>query len=104
MLNIRDFFNKQDWIFAKTYAKTAPHEYCLKEKVVGSKDDFVEAVKIIQKYGFTAYYFGYKNKYIHIDGHLYWVMHPIAEEVILINRSNIDDYKLSICPNLKKEV
>ncbi len=30
---IRNFVAPQDWIFAKTYAKTWPHEYIVRDRV-----------------------------------------------------------------------
>ena len=32
---IQDFLDRQKWIFAKTYANKAPHEYCLLRQVNG---------------------------------------------------------------------
>lgn len=95
-MDIREFFNKQRWIFAKTYAEKAPHEYCLKDKVVGTKQDFVDAVKYIQQNGFIAKFWNRPNTYIYLDGHLYWVMWDVAEEAILINRSDVSNYDLMI--------
>ncbi len=31
--NLKNFIQKQDWIFAKTYAETWPHEYIVQERV-----------------------------------------------------------------------
>lgn len=104
MDEIIEFLEKQEWIFAKTYAKTAPHEYCLKEKVVGSEDDFVKACRYILENGFEGHWYGkYPNKYIYANGRVYWTMHPVAEEVILINRSKTSDYYYKIFPRLKEQ-
>lgn len=102
MDKIIEFLEKQDWIFAKTYATSAPHEYCLKERVVGDVAEFVEACRYILENGFEANWYGkYPNKYIYANGHVYWTMHPVAEEVILINRSNTEDYIYNIFPKKK---
>lgn len=29
---VEKFVNSANWVFAKTYAKTAPHEYAVREK------------------------------------------------------------------------
>ena len=103
MDKIIEFLEKQNWIFAKTYATTAPHEYCLKEKT-DDVDMYVEACRYILENGFEAHWLGkYPNKYIYANGHVYWTMHPIAEEVILINRSNTSDYLYNIFPRKKGE-
>jgi len=31
--NLRNFVDESTWIFAKTYAKTWPHEYVVRDKV-----------------------------------------------------------------------
>lgn len=102
-MDIAEFFEKQKWIFAKTYAEKAPHEYCLKEQVVGSPEEFIEACRYILEEGFEANWWGrYPNKYIYINGHMYWVMHPIAHEAILINRCIASDYIYNIYPKKKE--
>ena len=101
-MTFREFIDTQTWIYAKSYADKAPHEYCLKEKT-DFKKDFVDAVKCIQQNGFTAFFWKKPNTYLYLDGYFYWVMHPIAEEVILINRCKAEDYKLIFIANKKGE-
>ena len=101
-MTIIDFLEKQHWIFAKTYAKTSPHEYCLKNDVVGTKREFEEACRVILEEGFPACFFTYPNKYIYGNGHMYWVMHDVAKECILINRSDVNDYDMFIYPGFLK--
>ncbi len=104
MINVREFLNKQEWIFAKTYAKTAPHEYCLKENVVGTTEEFEEVCACILKYGFEAKWLGkYPNRYIYMDGHMYWIMCDDAVKSILINRSETRLYDYNIYPKKEKE-
>lgn len=54
MDEIIEFLENQHWIFAKTYAETAPHEYCLKEKVVCYCSSPYTAKVLIEKYGFQT--------------------------------------------------
>ena len=100
---LKDFFDKQKWIFARTYADSAPHEYCLKRQLVGEESEFVDAVKYIKEKGFKAKFFGQPNDYVCIEGYTYWVMWPVAEEAILINRSKTKDYDIYIYPKRKEE-
>lgn len=102
-MDITTFFNRQHWIFAKTYADRAPHEYCLKDKVVGTDQDFVDAVNYIWDHGFTARFWHQPNTYLYLDGHLYWVMDKTAEQAVLINRSDVNDYDLVIYYKGKRE-
>lgn len=69
-MNFKEFIGTQNWIFAKSYADKAPHEYCLKEKT-DLKQEFVDAVKCIQKNGFTAYFWHKPNTYLYFDGYFY---------------------------------
>ena len=95
-MDINSFISRQHWIFAKTYAERAPHEYCLKDRVVGTEQDFVDAVNYIWEHGFTASFWYHPNTYLYLDGHLYWVMEKEAEKVTLINRSDVKDYDIVI--------
>ena len=74
MKDVKEFIGKQDWIFAKTYAHKAPHEYVVRNKVNGSDDEFMYVVNYIQENGITMYFWNNPNKYIFVDGHQYWVM------------------------------
>lgn len=97
-MNIRDFINKQHWIFSKTYAEKAPHEYCLRAEC---ESGFDEAVLYIRNHGFKAYFWRTEHIYLIVDDKLYWTMGAPLDETILINRCNISDYKISIYPMKK---
>lgn len=94
--DIRTFFGEQKWIFAKTYAERAPHEYCLRKNVPGREREFAEAARLIRETGFRAKFWGHPNTYLYLDGHLYWTMDPTPEATDLINRSDLRDYDLLI--------
>lgn len=103
---LRDFIAKQDWIFAKTYANKAPHEYCLVRNVKGTSTDFYRFVQTILSKGITMYYYSMENKYLIIDNWQYWVMGVTEDtltDTILINRCNLDDYRLQIYWRGKRE-
>ncbi len=40
-MEITDFIKKQNWIFAKTYATRAPHEYIVRGKINGTDEEFL---------------------------------------------------------------
>ena len=61
-----DFVERQKWIFAKTYADRAPHDYIVKDKL--DEDDmslFSEIVAFIRHFRFHAL-FGGTSIYISI--------------------------------------
>lgn len=105
-MDIKEFFEKQNWIFAKTYAKKAPHEYIVRNNINGTDSEFMEAVDYIHNYGFTMYWKGfYANKYIYIDGYNYWVMMDGEDDpTCIINRSVAEDYWISVDYRPKQSV
>ena len=80
------------WKFATTYAKTAPHEYCMK-KWLAQEDQLLyeRFVATIKKYSVAGYFYGHKNDYLILGDHYYWFM-PVPENlaVDLINRTTTD--------------
>ena len=110
MEEIVEFLEKQDWIFAKTYAKTAPHEYIVRgsKSIKGTDEEFMNIVNYIQEYGQTMWFWSRVNKYIYLNGHYYWVMTDnmvqegdsvtldYSDPTIVINRSDSKDYFVSI--------
>ncbi len=96
-MEIRSFFDKQNWIFAKTYAHKAPHEYIVRDNISGTDEEFMNAVNYILNNGITMYFWNRPNKYIFLNGRQYWVMRDNEEDpTTIINRCNLDEYKLSI--------
>ncbi len=94
---LQAFIANESWIFAKTYADRAPHEYIVRGKQVASDEDFMSVVNHIDKHGITMYFWDHPNKYIFIDGYQYWVMKDNEDDpTMVINRCNLDEYKLSI--------
>lgn len=97
-MDIKEFFDRQNWIFAKTYASKAPHEYIVRNNINGTDKEFMEAVNHIHDKGFTMHWNGiYANKYIHVDGYNYWVMMDSEDDpTAIINRSIAEDYWISV--------
>ena len=94
---IKVFFDKQTWTFAKTYADRAPHEYIVRHKHEGTDEEFMAAAEYIINNGITMYFWNHPNKYIFLDGRQYWVMRDSEDDPsTIINRCNLDEYKLSI--------
>ena len=80
------------WKFASTYAKTAPHEYCMK-KWLAQEDQLLyeRFVATIKKNPVVGYFYGHKNNYLILGDHYYWFM-PVPDNlaVDLINRTTKD--------------
>src|SRR5688500_12743803 len=83
---IRDFIERQSWIFAKTFAKTSPHEYVVKGKLSAEDQKIFELFVIyIREHGVRKKY--KKSFYTHLDldGFSYWTMGAPLEITIIIN-------------------
>ena len=91
----KKFVDKFEWVFAKTYANSAPHEYIVLNKVgVEHKDKFVKIAKFIREKGFKAFYYSRSGYYFIIDDYYYWTMDENVNDTDLINRAKLDDYEL----------
>lgn len=60
---------KQKWIFAKTYAKTAPHEYFLK---IQNEELFLELKRRIEKLGIDEKFYKTTFRYYYHGEYKYW--------------------------------
>ena len=100
---IKHFVEKADWIFAKMYAYTWPHNYIVKDKV--DEDLFLKLAKHIRTYGYKGRFYHLQIIYYEEDGIVYWTMgtpqgHPKwypPEEEDIINRcpkENTYEYRL----------
>ena len=94
--NLKIFIAESNWIFAKTYAKTWPHEYIVRDKV--DENLFLELVMHIRNQGYVGKF--YNNEYIYFDDRkkVYWTMGASIEETTIINRCSKEqtyDYRLA---------
>ncbi len=78
--NIKTFIKNQDWIFAKTYSKTWPHEYIVQEQV--DNELFLEFAGHIDKFGFEGYFYKTKQTYFEYDSFTYWYMENIINRCV----------------------
>ncbi len=77
---LKAFIKNQNWIFAKTYAETWPHEYIVQEKT--DSDMFLELASHIDKFGYENYFYKMKQIYFDYDGFTYWHMENIINRCI----------------------
>ncbi len=81
------------WRFASTYAKTAPHEYCIKSWLVEEDQLLYERfVATMKANSVVGYFYGHKNDYLILGDHYYWFM-PLPDNLAadLINRTTVDN-------------
>jgi hypothetical protein len=85
-IEIEQFITSSEWIFAKTYAKTTPHEYTLFEKSYDKQiyNRFVAHMKLnlVTEPFFRSFF-----DYFYWGNYKYWTMEQSGEQPILINRA-----------------
>jgi hypothetical protein len=73
---LRDYIASQRWIFAKTFADTAPHEYIVRRRN-GVDPDWFRMQNLITDFGHMQNYFRVPRPYLILDGWKYWHIEPI---------------------------
>ena len=81
---LKAFVEASSWTFAKTYAKTWPHEYIVRDRV--DTELFVELVHHIRTHGYEGKFYKKAITYFDEDGMVYWTMGEPAEVTTVINR------------------
>lgn len=82
-----------EWIWAKTYAQSAPHDYVVLGRSAGmAREDFIRAGRVIRTFGVPGKFWSYTNIYLtSLDGRLkWWTMDAVADDTDLINRATTD--------------
>ncbi len=78
---IKLFIKQTQWIFAKTYAKTWPHEYIVEEQV--DSELFSELAEHIDTFGHKEYFYKKQMTYFGYENHTYWHMGNIINRCLL---------------------
>jgi len=78
--NIKQFIDKTNWTFAKTYAETWPHEYIVQEKV--DNDLFLELANHIDRFGYAEHFYNKEVIYFDYKGYTYWHIENIINRCI----------------------
>ncbi len=87
----RKFVSDKKWIFAKTYAKTFPHEYIVKDNLdEKGREEFEKIVEFISNNGYQKKFFKRVYVYFEIDGFKYWTMGNPINETNILNREKIN--------------
>lgn len=84
----RAFIRNVAWIFAKTYAEKAPHEYTLRHRCPDQlQEEFNWFVQYIRDNGYQEKFWKATYTYLNIDGLKYWTMGNPINETTVINRA-----------------
>jgi len=93
---LEQFIAKTEWIFAKTYAKTWPHEYIVRDKV--EEKLFLQFVGHIREHGYKGKFYKKDITYFDNKNMVYWTMGAPIKETTIINRCNKEqsyEYRLA---------
>lgn len=82
--HLKAFVDVETWTFAKTYARTWPHEYIVRDRV--DEDLFVQLVQHIRTCGYEGRFYNKAITYFDEDGLVYWTMGAPIEETTVVNR------------------
>lgn len=87
-----EFISKESFINAKTYEKTAPHEYIVcktDDKDSKRRSEFEWIVLFIRRNGYPEKF--WRKKYIYFDheGYSYWTMGNSLENTYILNRCRV---------------
>ena len=87
--SLRQFVNSCRWTFAKTYARTWPHEYIVRDRV--AEELFVLLVRHIRTNGYEAKFYRKPITYFDEEEMVYWTMGAPIEETTIVNRCKKED-------------
>jgi len=93
---LEKFITQTEWTFAKTYAKTWPHEYIVRDRV--EEKLFLEFVRHIREHGYEGKFYKKDITYFDNNNMVYWTMGAPIEETTIINRCSKEqsyEYRLS---------
>ena len=78
--NLQDFIANETWIFAKTYAKTWPHEYIVQEQVDNIL--FNEFAQYVDSFGHKEKFYNKSMIYLNFENYTYWHMENIINRCL----------------------
>lgn len=85
--------NELEWIFAKTYAGTAPHHYVVENRTAGmTHEDMVRAARVIHTFGQPGKYYSLTKIYLFSpDGRCrWWTEDRHFTDTTLVNRATTE--------------
>ena len=86
-IRLKKFIDNNKWIFAKTYAKTAPHEYLIYDKLDEEKQkEYNWFIKQIEEKGIDEKFYQTTFRYLYFDGMKYWIHNTETREKGVLNR------------------
>lgn len=82
-----EYIKKVRWQEAKSYSKTAPHEYTIRWWRKDLEQDFIDVVLFIRANGVQEKFFRKTFIYFYHGGYKYWTMGDPLETTWVLNRA-----------------
>ncbi len=94
-IRLKKFIDGNTWIFAKTYAKTAPHEYVVYDKLDAEmQKEYDWFVRQIVEKGVDEKFYQATFRYLYFGDKKYWTYNTEEREGGVLNRDPaINKYK-----------
>lgn len=87
-----EYIKKVRWQNAKTYEKTAPHEYTVRWWRKDLEREFIDAVIFIRINGVEEMFYNKPFIYLYHGDYKYWTMGAPLNTTRVLNRALIEDY------------
>ena len=88
----REYIATVRWQWAKTYAKSWPHEYTVRKWRPELDQEFVAFARYVREHGRPEPFLDRTHIYLYLEGHKYWTMGAPVDETTVINRARLDGY------------
>jgi hypothetical protein len=85
-----DYIQKVRWQEAKTYRKTAPHEYTIRWWRKDLEQEFIDVVLFIREHGVKEKFFSKTFIYFYHGDYKYWTMGDPLETTWVLNRALVN--------------
>ena len=86
-IRLKKFIDNATWIFAKTYAKTAPHEYVIYDNLDAQRQKEYEwFAKQIEEKGIDEKFYKTTFRYLYFEGRKYWTHDTEQRKGGVLNR------------------
>jgi len=85
---IKNFINKVKWTNAKTYEKSAPHEYIVRAEIPQYENEFVNFTLFIRENGYKEKFYSKEFVYYDVDNFKYWTYGDPIETTTILNRAD----------------
>jgi hypothetical protein len=86
-VRLKRFIDGNEWIFAKTYAKTAPHEYVVYDRLSPEMQvEYDWFIQQIVKHGVDEKFYSKTFRYLYFEDRKYWTYDIEEREGGVLNR------------------